>query len=149
MTVRTKILGSVIILLLSFAFGRYSVSAQHTIVSSQQTADIQVKENKDTHTQTTITETKKSDGTTTITTHIDNQVTDKKDATKQVETQTKTESIPEKTNTLNLSLMGGYNLVQARPIYGALVTKQLVGPVTMGLFGLTNGIIGATIGLNF
>lgn len=33
--------------------------------------------------------------------------------------------------------------------YGVSATKELIGPVTVGAFGLTSGVVGASIGINF
>lgn len=149
MTLRTKILIVALALLTSFALGRYSVSNPHTITSSQKSADTKVTDDKDTHTQTKIVESKAPDGTSTKTTIIDTVVTDKKDFNKQVTSSSQTEIIPQKTGTLNLSIMAGYDYQHDQTVYGGIVTKEFLGPVTMGLFGLTNGVVGATIGLNF
>lgn len=35
------------------------------------------------------------------------------------------------------------------PIYGASVSKEIIGPITIGAFGLTNGTVGVSVGLNF
>lgn len=35
------------------------------------------------------------------------------------------------------------------PIYGASLDRRILGPVTVGGFGLTNGTIGVSIGLSF
>lgn len=148
-SMRIQILISVCTLLLVFALGRYSVSQPHITTSNQKSNETQIIDNKDTHTQTKITETRSPDGTSTKTTVIDTQVTDKKDLNKQVNSSSQTESTPQKTNTLNLSVMAGYDAQRSQIVYGGSVTKELVGPITMGLFGLTNGVVGATIGLNF
>lgn len=35
------------------------------------------------------------------------------------------------------------------PTYGASAQKEFIGPITIGAFGLTNGTIGVSIGLDF
>jgi hypothetical protein len=35
------------------------------------------------------------------------------------------------------------------PTYGVSVTKQVLGPMTVGAFGLTNGTVGVSVGINF
>lgn len=35
------------------------------------------------------------------------------------------------------------------PIYGISVSKEVFGPFTVGAFGLTNGTLGLSIGINF
>ena len=58
---------------------------------------------------------------------------------------------PAKTQTLNLSVLAAVNPVNRdfAPVYGASLTKEFIGPVTIGAFGLTNGTLGVSIGLNF
>jgi hypothetical protein len=48
---------------------------------------------------------------------------------------------------LSLSALAGTDL--RSPVYGAHVSKEILGPVSVGIFGLTNGTFGASIGLNF
>jgi len=36
-----------------------------------------------------------------------------------------------------------------KPIYGINVSKEVFGPFTAGAFGLTNGIVGLSVGINF
>ena len=35
------------------------------------------------------------------------------------------------------------------PLYGISANKEFIGPITIGAFGLTNGTIGLSIGVNF
>ena len=35
------------------------------------------------------------------------------------------------------------------PVYGGHVSTQLLGPINVGAFGLTNGTIGMSLGLDF
>lgn len=37
----------------------------------------------------------------------------------------------------------------SNPVYGLHVNKELLGPITVGVFGLTNKTLGVSIGLNF
>lgn len=36
-----------------------------------------------------------------------------------------------------------------QPVYGAAVSKEVLGQITIGAFGLTNGTLGVSLGLNF
>ena len=36
-----------------------------------------------------------------------------------------------------------------RPAYGVIITREFIGPVTLGIFGLANGTAGVTVGVNF
>jgi hypothetical protein len=54
-------------------------------------------------------------------------------------------------STLNISALVANDFSRGVlvPTYGVSVSKQLLGPVTVGGFGLTNGTIGISIGINF
>ena len=133
----------------SFSFGRYSapkIPDTHTVT------DVKVDEKKDIlnddHKKTVIVKT--PDGTTT-TTITDDDVVKTNDLVDTDKHTDATVTAP-KTSTLNLSALSGveYSGPNAfKPFYGLSVTKQLVGPVTIGVWGLTNSTIGVSIGLNF
>jgi len=148
---RTKIIVSVVIVAVSFACGRFSV--QKPEVKTQITTNTKESQDqkKDTHIDQVTTTTKKPDGSVITTTETK---TDIISDTKQIISQDQTikqDIIPPKTNTLNVSLLGGIDFKSGipTPTYGLSVNKQLVGPVTIGAFGLMNGVVGVSIGLNF
>jgi len=80
---------------------------------------------------------------------VDTTVTTTDNST-QVKTDTNT-AIVTKSPTLNISglVANDFSRGILQPVYGASVSKQVMGPVTAGVFGLSNGIIGLSIGLNF
>jgi len=58
--------------------------------------------------------------------------------------------IPPKLSTLNVSALVGTDPMNSfKPLYGFSVSKQFIGPVTIGLWGLTNSTVGISLGLNF
>lgn len=93
------------------------------------------------HTTTVIKEVKHKDGTSEkITTVISDR--DKK--------QTENVKIPVKSPKLNVSLLIANDFdTRMKPEYGVSFTKEFIGPITIGGFGLTNGILGVSIGFNF
>ncbi len=128
LTLKYKIGGAVAILLVTFALGRYSVNVV---------------------TKTHEVETKKPDGT--VQTTIDTTI---QAVTKNDDKETQTDKVDQtvtaaKTSTVNISLLAGYHYGDTSPLYGASVSKELLGPITIGLFGLTNGTVGASVGVNF
>lgn len=142
----------------AFAAGRYSVSAPEikTEISEQKKEEIVTDKKQDvkTHTETKIVEVKTPDGVDTKTTTIaeikDVLEDTKKNDKVQDDTQIKQDVIPPKTNTLNLSVLAATTTGQfGTPIYGASVTKEIVGPVTAGAFFLTNGTVGVSVGMSF
>ena len=142
---------SIVALAGSFACGRYSVSAPavHTVIDTK--IDTRTKEADNTHTQTKIVEVKAKDGTETKTTIIDqvknDEISKVQDQTQHVD-QTVT---PPKKGTINVSALVGTRFLSPDgiPLYGASFTKEFIGPVTLGAWGLNNGTIGVSIGFNF
>ena len=124
----------------SFAMGRFSVS------TTKQTTDVkQVDRDKDTRTQTVVTTVKSPDGTVK-TVETRDTTTSIKTEIKQVNT-TAVKSPPK----LNISALVGNDFSQRSivPLYGISIQKEVLGPVTVGAFGLTNGTIGISLGLDF
>lgn len=125
-----------IMMVTAFGLGYFFRNAQPSLVS--QTAQV-----KDDHTVITTVTTKQKDGTKTVQT-IDSTVkTNTKETVKQ-STQAKAQ--------LNVSALAGYDFNSSRlptPVYGVAVTKQVLGSLTVGAFGLTNGTVGVSLGVNF
>lgn len=121
---------------LSFAGGRYSVNKN---IDKSQTEET----DKNKHKETEIITVKQPDGSVKIIKHI---VEDSNSST------TKTKKYEEKVikKTLNISALVSNNIHEPlNPIYGISVSKEFIGPVTIGAFGLTNGTVGLSIGVNF
>jgi hypothetical protein len=136
------ILGAIVLAALSYALGRYT--GRSPTIQTQ--TKIDETEKTHTHQQETITEVKKPDGTdTTVTT-----ITTVKDETNKTDTDVTTKIIPQKPK-LNVSLLAATSVHDplTAPTYGLSVSKEFLGPVTLGVFGLTNGMIGVSVGMNF
>lgn len=141
---KTKIIGSIIIIAVSFAFGRYTApsAAIKTIETNQTDTETQ----KDTHKETTITKDKNGNEVTKI---IEDSTTKKdKQSTTNID-QTVTPSNKDILNVSALVATDGFSLSNITPVYGLSVTKNLLGPITVGAFGLTNRTVGLSIGVNF
>ncbi len=118
----------------AFILGRMSVSVPQVDVTDQ------VKNN---HTVVTTITTKSPTGDIKTTRTVDSITKSK--------TTEKSPSPPAK-KPLNVSALAGYDFSSPRslsPIYGISVNKEVLGPLTVGAYGLTNGIIGVSIGVNF
>lgn len=108
-----------------FLFGRWSAPLQ-TVTQVKEVVVHQVR---------TIVKNKDGSSTTTI---VTDRETKKKDVT----------SAP-KPN-LNVSALAGVDVTSKfAPVYGVHVTKQVLGPVTVGAYGLTTGIVGVSLGVTF
>ena len=139
MSDKNKIIGIILAILLSFAVGRYSVT-------SNKTTDIVVNKDKkveeDTHTKTVIVKEKDGREVTTI----------EQDTSTKSDTTTKSENktvVASNSGKLNVSLLGGYDFKQKELNYGLSISKQFIGPVTLGAFGMNNGVIGVSVGIDF
>lgn len=130
---------------LIFAIGRYTVQKPTTdILETQQ---VQQTEDKHINTKKTVTETKKPDGTDTIVTVINQTVEDEKKDKIDTTVQIKEKPV---NKPLSLAILAGADYGQPlKPVYGLSVSKEILGPITIGVFGLQNKTIGISIGLNF
>lgn len=136
-------------ILAAFAAGRYSVQAPEVHTSAGIKEEIKQDANKDTQTHQTTVSVKTPDGTTKTTTTIDTTTKDKMDTAIATTTKVDQTIIPPKIETLNVSFMAGVDFSRQATVYGASVNKQLLGPITIGLFGLTNSTVGLTVGMSF
>lgn len=141
----------IILVLVSFASGRYSVQKPTTKDTSIVTNTVKTKERDNTHTKTKIIEDKKPNGEVVTTEIIEQTNNDTKDQTEDTMSKQVNTSTPPKINTLNVSALVAENFSNGlnTPSYGIAITKQILGPITVGGFGLTNGVIGVSIGINF
>lgn len=143
---KTKIIIGTVVLLTAFAAGRYSVQKPAVTTIEDKHTDTEVHKDKDTHKITTIT--KEPDGKTTTTIVEDSNTHTDKD--KSTDSHLDQKITPQKISTLHLAAMAGTQLGHGLvPAYGLLVSKQVLGPITVGAFGFNNGLVGVTVGLDF
>lgn len=120
----------VLAIIISFAFGRYSVKQIDKVED--------VEEHKDTRIVTVIIEKPSGEKVTTVTEETNTDTT--------IHTDLKIN----KRSTFNVSgLIGTDAFHNFQPIYGISVSKELIGPITIGAYGMTNGIVGLSVGINF
>ena len=143
MDTKYKVIIVTAIVLVAFAFGRYSapkIPDSHTITDTTK----EVQKDTDTHKTTTVTETPDGKKVTTIT---EDTTTKSKSDTDIKKDQTITAP---KTSIINISALAGLDTGRGFvPTYGISASKELIGPITVGAFGLTNGTIGVSVGVNF
>lgn len=140
MSTKTKVIIVLVSLALAFAGGRYSIPK--ATVDAQKQVEVDKQKDVKTHTDTTVT--KAPDGTTT--THT---VTDKDSTTKTDTVSSEHTVVSQKHTNLNVSALVATKVDDLTPMYGASVSKEFVGPVTIGAFALTNGTIGLSVGIDF
>lgn len=143
MNLLTKIILGVIALAIAFALGRY-VAPDHTKIEDVQTDTTKEKE-QDKHKVTVIV--KAPDGTQTTTITEDTE-TRQKEVQKTVDKLY--EEIKSRHNLINVSgLVGNDGFRSLSPIYGVSVSKEMIGPLTIGVWGMTNSTVGLSVGVNF
>jgi hypothetical protein len=139
MTIKTYglILGA---LILAFVAGKYTNKS--TDIKTTTTDNKLV----DTKTVETEVETKKKDGTiqTVIT-------TDTVQSTKDKSTTDTATTVKSSTTKWSVNAMVAEDLtsILSGPKYGVSVTRQLIGPINVGAFGFTNGLVGVSLGVSF
>lgn len=143
MNTQFKVLIAVVALAISFASGRFlSPTKTRTETKVVEVEKVVVKVE---HVVTTIRENPDGTKETII-------VADTK--TDSQSSRTVTDSIKEvigKRNTLNVSVLAGIQLPlnTSSLVYGASLTKEVLGPITIGGWALTNKTVGISVGLNF
>lgn len=72
-----------------------------------------------------------------------------RDSTTRTRTDISETSKPVKAKT-NISALAGIDVTsRPQPIYGISVTREFIGPITVGAWGMTNGVVGLSVGINF
>lgn len=126
-----------------FGLGKYMSHQDITQTIAKETTTA-----KDTNTKKSTTIIKAPDGTETTTTTEETTTKTRKHEELESHTEIKSEA------PLNVSILVATEAdIRAfksfRPIYGLSVSKEYIGPITIGAFGLTNGIVGVSVGVNF
>jgi hypothetical protein len=159
MQVKYKLVLSAISLLVAYGFGRWS--APEVVRTETKTVEVERKReetktdtSRDTDKEITVTETKRPDGTEErVTRTTVKQRTEKATDTKQVtktnkETDQRREEIRPSGKTTLLALIG-IPFTGGTPMYGASVSKQVLGPIAISVWGFSNATVGTGIGLSF
>ena len=156
MTTKVKVIIGAVAIVVAFAVGRYSgpekIKVETKIVTVEKDTKTDTSDTQD-HKKITIVDTTKPDGTKTKTTTIvdDKEAQDTKTETDQTTTkESQTTEITKGSNKVLVSGLIARNLSSfASPIYGASISKPILGPLYIGAFGLTDKTIGVSIGLMF
>jgi hypothetical protein len=157
MSTKTIIIVFVVAVACAFASGRLlaPVKVVTKVVEVEKKVETTATQ-KDEHKETTVVETQRPDGTKQTTTKI---VEDASTHAKTAETdQTNKSSVSEVTrdsSSLSISLLAGAPLTLngglgvGLPAYGVHVSKRILGPISVGAFGFSNGLAGVSVGLSF
>jgi len=152
MTTKQIVIISIVVIAAAFAFGRWSAPEHvkiQTVEVEKKTDDkkVVVDDNK----KTTITETDKPDGTKTkVTVITDNKNSKSEDKSTDDTTKTVSKEIDKSSSKVTISMLAGASLTKlGTPIYGGAISRPILGPITVGVFGFQNGVAGVSVGLTF
>lgn len=137
---KTQSVAGLMIFIVGLGTGRYSYH-QVTITQVQTVSDTQKEQDKVTDKKTTIVKEPTGKTVTTIT-----------EETRTVDTQdtkVKSQDMVKTSPQWQVSALAGIDIRTGIPAYGASLSRQFVGPITIGAFGLTNGTVGVSIGMTF
>lgn len=135
-----------------FAFGRYSVtSPPDTKVTENKHSDTKTDEAKDTHVVTHTVTVQEPTGAVKTDTTTTTDVVAHEETNTVVEDKTVSQTTQQKRSKINISAIVGTQIGSnfGQPLYGISAQKTFLGPVTVGAFGLNNGTIGVSVGLDF
>lgn len=156
MQTKTKVIIIVVALAASFIAGRYSRPAK--IVTEVKTVEVEKKTSNtdqtvDKHKDTTVTKTVNKDGTVT---EVEHTVEDTGSHTKSNQTDNISEStdniktVVNNDKTVHLAVLAGANFSNLSVItYGGYASKDILGPVSVGIWGLSLGAGGVSVGFSF
>ena len=159
LTTKNKVIIVAVYTVTAIAVGRWSLPA--TVKTEIKTVTVEkLVENKETnkdtekHKKVVVHEVDKPTGEkdiTTTTTDDDKEktVTDDAKTTDVAKTTDNLKEVTRSQDKVTLSMLGGYDLYHSQFVYGASVSKPILGPITLGAWGLNNGTVGASLGLTF
>lgn len=161
MKVNKKYISIGLALAFSFALGRYmtpeKIKTEEKIVYvEKKDTETQKEIDKKKHRVITKTETLLPDGTKTTTTTTDEKSdTNKTVWTKELVEKTLTEEreklVEMGRNRVTISVISGYQFSDlSKPgVIGGHITKPILGPIAIGVWGLSNSMGGVSLGLQF
>ncbi len=154
---KTKIIIVSVALLVAFAFGRYSapehVKIETKIVEIEKKV-IDTDTLRDRHREVVIKEIVKPDGTKEkVTTTVEDSNTSRKTRTEEEtsRTENRSEEITRGSKVTLAALIGSPLRLNSsfEPIYGGIISKPILGPITVGVWGMSNNTAGFALGLTF
>lgn len=153
-----RLAAGAVLIVVAFAFGRYSAPEKVkvetvTVEVEKKTAETDTSKERNRRKETTTRKERRPDGTeiehTTVVedskTEVDSRKTVHTDKT--VDTRQTREEY--RSSGVSLGALGAVNVSDGRLSYGAYLQKDVVGPLSLGAFGLTSGTVGLSIGIRF
>lgn len=152
-----KLALAAVALLTAYAVGRWS--APEKVVIKKEIVEVEKKasqsdsdKEKRKDTETHIIEHPDGTKETIITTHEEWEKHHHDSSTSDSSSSTKDDKVVQSSSSkVTISVLGGANVnsLGSPVIWGGALTKPVLGPVTVGAWGLSNGTVGASVGLTF
>ena len=137
-SLKTLTIACAVCLILGAALTRYSAQTP----STKEVVKTDTQKDTETHTVTTVEEQPNGVKKTTTVTDVSQTVSRQSDKTNRIT------PISNKPKNF-VSGLGGYDVSRRTYAYGLHVQRELIGPVTVGVFGLSNNTYGISLGVNF
>jgi len=143
MVTKATILAVFVSFALGALLGRYSLPAK--VITKTETVTLR-DSNKIDHSVTTVTTEKHKDGTETVVAVTHNDI----DTVSHSASDSKAEKdIVYDTKRWGINALMAYPGLHSTPTYGVSVTYRLLGPLSIGALGLSNGTLGMSVGVVF
>jgi lipopolysaccharide export LptBFGC system permease protein LptF len=160
MEMKQKVMVIASVALVSAAIGRYTAPEKIKIETKtvEVIKEVKVKDETETKkkdkTYTKTTDTKPTGEKTETVTIVEKDADKTKtDVTIAKDDNKSTDQIKEVTKSsghLNLSVLAGVNVLSpGGMLYGGHITRDILGPINIGIWGLSNGTAGCSVGLTF
>lgn len=148
MNFETKVVIGAVALVTAFALGRYSVPAVVTKTTENITSEDTKKVGEDKHikTVTTIVELPSGEKRTETVTTDESTINT---VERNVKTESKTSESTSVRSKYSVSALVGTSTSALSPVYGVHASKELIGPIQLGVWGTTDGKVGLSVGLSF
>lgn len=156
MSNKTKV-GIVIVYTIVVATTAYYLAPQKIKIEKEiVTVEVEKKKqevSKDKEYEKKTTTKKNADGssvTETVTKITDKTKTKEQEEKEKASKESETKEITKSSGTTSVSILTGVDVTKPGGlIYGASINRSILGPITIGLFGMSNGVGGCSIGLTF
>lgn len=111
-------------------------------------AEKKTETERDKRKETIVVEIQKPDGTKEKTTRtVEDTKTTRNTESKEATTQAEK---PVTRPQVSLAILAGSPVsFPPTPVYGGYISKEIIGPITVGAWGLSSGVVGLAVGLNF
>ena len=136
-----------------FAFGRFSAPTK--VVTETKIVEVEKKSSELDRDKNKVTFTKmitRPDGTKeTETKVVEETHTELKKQSDSAKTSDDLKEVTRGTGKLSIAALGALNVreLTSPPVFGVHVQRSILGPITVGAFGFSNGIAGVSLGLTF